>query len=132
VEALKTEDLTEVEVLQELSEADITTSKALSKLSLGERLKLRKALAGLRRDAHVVASVEGATATGHPSEQPPVNSQDLARDGKLQEQLRQFAADTDGLTELFGSVQLGETSRANTGKKLYTIPEYITSGDSWW
>ena len=130
VDALTEEKLVELEVLTELTEDDILGSSMLSQLSLGERLRLCRALAGL--------------CTGVTQEAPPVEpgtipnrpaaTADIAADGDIREKLRQFEMESDRLAELFGGMGMTEPATVqSTGKpkskgpnKCYSVIDFVS------
>ena len=130
VDALTEEKLVELEVLTELTEDDILGSSTLSQLSLGERLRLRRALAGL---------CTGVTQEAPPAEpgtipNRPVTTADMAADGDIREKLRQFEMESDRLAELFGGMGMTEPATVqSTGKpkcngpnKCYSVIDFVS------
>ena len=104
VNALTEEKLVELEMLTEWTEDDILGSSTLSQLSLGERLRLRRALAAL------CTGVKQEAPPAEPGTIPncPVTTADMAADGDIREKLRQFEMESDRLAELFSGMGMTE------------------------
>ena len=128
--ALTEEKLVELEVLTKLTEDDILDSSTLSQRSLGERLRLRRALAGL---------CTGVTQEAPPAEpgtipNRPVTTADMAADGDIREKLRQFEMESDRLAELFSCMGMTEPAIVqSTGKpkskslnKCYSVIDFVS------
>ena len=138
VDALTEDKLMELEVLTKLTEDDILGSSMLSQLSLGERLRLRHALAGLCTGVTQEAPpVEPGTIPNR-----PVMTADMTADGYIREKLRQFEMESDRLAELFGGMGMTELATfQSTGKpkskgpnKCYSVIDFVsfanaTNGD---
>ena len=130
VNAFMAEKLVELEVLTELTEDDILGSSTLSQLSLGERLGLRRALAGLCTGMTQEAPLE------EPGTIPncPVTKADMAADGDIREKLRQFEMESDRLAELFGGMGMTEPATVKSmGKpkskgpnKCYSVIHFVS------
>ena len=130
VDALTEEKLMELEVLTKLTKDDIVGSSTLSQTSLGERLRLRHALAGL---------CTGVTQEAPPAEpgtipNRPVMTADMADDGDIREKLRQFEMESNRLAELFGGMGMTEPATVqSTGKpkskgpnKRYSVIDFVS------
>ena len=124
------EKLVELEVLTELTEDDILASSTLSQLSLGERLRLRRALAGLCTGVTQEAPpAEPRTIPNH-----PITTADMAADGDMCEKLRQFEMESDHLAELFDGMGMTEPATVqSTGKpkskgpnKCYSVIDFVS------
>ena len=114
-------------VLTELTEEDIVGSSTLSQLSLGERLRLRRALAGL---------CAGVTQEPFRRTIPngPVATADMAAHGDIREKLRQFEMESDCLAELFGGMGMTEPAtvqstvkpKSKGPNKCYSVIDFVS------
>ena len=96
------EKLVELEVLTELTKDDILGSSTLSQLLLGDRLMLRRAMAGLCTEV----TQEAPPAEPRTIPNRPVTTADMAADGDICEKLRQFEMESDHLADLFDGMLL--------------------------